>query len=281
MAKHIEKKVNLLEEYLPEGLLVDAAWLSQRGFSTSLRSQYVASGRLEQPVRRVYRRPRGFIGWQQVVISLQAPLGYPLVVGGRTALELQGLGHYLSDDIREVHLYGTKPPPTWLRNLSVGARFIYHNDKKLFRNETVEKVLGGLKDGLLDGKALLMHPKNVTLSIQSWGQGDRSFVLSTPERAILELLDELPGRESFEQVDKLMGSLPNLSPTRIENLLEDCHNVKVKRLFFFFADRHKHAWLKRLDKEAVDLGTGKRMLVRGGKLDKRYQITVPEDLNAV
>jgi len=62
------------------------------------------------------------------------------------------------------------------------------------------------------------------------------------------LLDELPCRERFEQVDKLMGSLPNLSPTRLETLLEGCHNVKVRRLFFF-ADRHKHTWLKRLNKK--------------------------------
>jgi hypothetical protein len=55
----------------------------------------------------------------------------------------------------------------------------------------------------------------------------------------------------------------------------------VKRLFFFLADRHHHAWLKRLDKNAVDLGEGKRMLVKGGKLDRTYQITVPGDLDAV
>ena len=28
--------------------------------------------------------------------------------------------------------------------------------------------------------------------------------------------------------------------------------------------------------DAVDLGRGKRLVTRGGKLDKRYQITVPE-----
>jgi hypothetical protein len=55
----------------------------------------------------------------------------------------------------------------------------------------------------------------------------------------------------------------------------------VKRLFFFFADRHQHAWLKRIDRAAVDLGKGKRMLVKGGKLDRAYQITVPGNLDAV
>ena len=36
----------------------------------------------------------------------------------------------------------------------------------------------------------------------------------------------------------------------------------------------------RLDRDGIDLGKGKRMLVRGGKLDPKYQITVPEDLDA-
>jgi len=106
------------------------------------------------------------------------------------------------------------------------------------------------------------------------------MAFSPPERAILELLDELPKRESFEQADKFMESLSNLSPKRLQTLLADCNNVKVKRLFFFFADRHSHAWLKHLRKEEIDLGTGKRMLVKGGKLDPHYQITVPGDLNA-
>ena len=105
--------------------------------------------------------------------------------------------------------------------------------------------------------------------------------MSTPERAILELLDELPARETFHQADQLFGGMANLSPRRLQELLADCRNVKVKRLFFYFADRHRHAWLKRLDKDEIALGTGKRMLVRGGKLDPTYQITVPEDLDGV
>ena len=46
-------------------------------------------------------------------------------------------------------------------------------------------------------------------------------------------------------------------------------------------DRRQHAWLKRLEKSAIDLGKGKRMLVKGGRLDRAYQITVPEDLDGV
>ena len=36
--------------------------------------------------------------------------------------------------------------------------------------------------------------------------------LSSPERAILELLDGIPQREGFEQADRLVGALTNLSP---------------------------------------------------------------------
>ena len=111
-----------------------------------------------------------------------------------------------------------------------------------------------------------------------WGQWDWSLILSTPERALLELLDEVPRRETFHQADMLMQGMTNLSPRRLQKLLADCTNVKVKRLFFFFADRHQHAWLKHLKKADFDLGKGKRMLVRGGKLDPVYQMTVPEDL---
>ena len=37
---------------------------------------------------------------------------------------------------------------------------------------------------------------------------------------------------------------------------------------------------KGLDRKGIDLGQGKRMLVRGGKLDTKFNITVPENLDA-
>ena len=114
----------------------------------------------------------------------------------------------------------------------------------------------------------------------TWGRWGLPLTLSSPERAYLEMLDELPQRESFHQADMLMQGAANFRPRRLQKLLQDCASVKVKRLFFFFAERHGHAWLKRLDKSAVDLGKGKRMLVRGGRLDPVNLITVPEDLDA-
>jgi len=274
MVGRSSKRLNL-ERELPEGLLVDAAWLRQQHYSRQLWNHYVGTGLLEQLAPRVFRRPRGSLTWQHIVISLQTLLRQPLVLGGRTALELQGYAHYLARATKEVHLYGPKRPPTWLKVLNVGARFIYHNDHKLFRKEVVIPDLPGF-----DWK-----PEQQTvpesLVVQTWGQWDWPLTLSSPERAILELLDELPKRESFHQADMLIEGLTTLSPRRLQKLLEDCRSVKVKRLFFYFAERHQHAWLKKLEKKSIDLGEGKRMLVKGGKLDKTYQITVPGDFNAV
>lgn len=269
------KKLNL-ERELPEGLLVDATWLRQHHVSRQLRHHYASTGVLEQLAPRVFRRPRGSLTWQHVVVSLQTQLRLPLVIGGRTALELQGYAHYLSRDTTEVHLYGPKRPPGWVNDLRIGARFIYHNDRKLFRKEAVKPNLPGL-DWTPEQKDTVQD----TLTILPWGQWNWPLTVSSAERAILEMLDELPQHESFHQADMLMEGLATLSPRRLQKLLEDCQRVKVKRLFFFFADRHPHAWLKRLDKNAVTLGDGKRMLVKGGKLDKTYQITVPEEMNAV
>jgi hypothetical protein len=282
MTERSGTKLNWLEQNLPEGLLADAAWLTKHGYSSSLRTQYVAAGWLTQPARGVFMRPRGKLRWEQAVISLQTLLEVPVVVGGRTALELEGFAHYLSRQQTEVHLYGHEPPPSWLHKLPLPICFLFHKSQRLFRNDPITRGLTSLNWNVRTGEGISTDPlRGNDLTVQSWGHWDWPLTLSTSERAVLELLDELPDRESFHQADKLMEGLANLSPRRLQKLLEDCRSVKVKRLFFFFADRHAHAWLKRLERKRIDLGKGKRMLVRGGKLDSKYEITVPEDLDAV
>ena len=117
MAVQKRKKLNQLERELPDGLIVDAAWLEKNGYSRSLRSQYVAAGWLEQSARSVYRRPRGSLQWEEVVISLQTLMKLPVSIGGRTALELQGYAHYLSYFQTVVHLYSDMKLPSCLDKL--------------------------------------------------------------------------------------------------------------------------------------------------------------------
>jgi hypothetical protein len=259
MTVRFDSKINRLQRELPEGLLADAAWLEAHGYSSALRSQYVRSGWLDSPTRRVYRRSHTPITWQQVVISLQVVLDLPLSVGGRTALEQLGYAHYLSMHVKEIHLYGPKRPPTWLSELPVDTKFQWHNSLRLFPGDA---------DAPPPPRPALYNAAGMQLPI----------TYSSKERAVLELLDELPDHESFHQVDALMEGMSDLSPRRLQTLLEACSSVKVKRLFMYFADRHRHAWQSRLDASRIDLGAGKRALVKGGKLDPTYHITVPSDM---
>ena len=269
-------KLNRLERALPEGLLVDASWLEQRGYYGSQRSQYVSAGWLDQPARGVFCRPRGAVSWEQVVISLQTLLKFPVSVGGRSALELQGYAHYLPQSQKSIYLYCDKKLPSWVFKLDIEQTFISHNRLRYLPEVKIPSKALSLDNHLSESEVL-----DGALRINRWGQWKWPLVMSTPERAYLELLDELPQKETFHMADVIMEGLVNLSPRRMQSLLENCSSVKVKRLFFFFAERHQHKWFAHIKIKNIDLGKGKRMLVKGGKLDDKYQITVPEEFNGV
>lgn len=275
-----QEKLNSLQRSLPEGLVTDAAWLEKNGYSGALRKKYVAHGWLDKVARSVYRRPAPLLpeesgekglSCEGVVISLQTLLQARFVVGGRTALELQGFAHYLSSTPqREIHLYGTDKRPGWVLKLNLESRFVFHNAKRLFANDVVLDIDDEANDPLAHSSYMR----------QRWGRWDWPLVLSSSERAILELLDEVPERETFHQADMLFEGLRNLSPRKLQPLLQSCRSVKVKRLFLWFAERHRPPWLNALNRGGIDLGKGKRVLVKGGKLDPTFNITVPESLDS-
>lgn len=256
--------------------MVDSGWLERHGVSRQLRRKYVMHGWLHTLARGVFCRPavpddRSAVPWQQLVISLNALENLPVAAGARTALELQGFSHYVSPGgAREAHLYANGELPGWISRVPVDTTLVLHNARRLFRNRDVPAFF-------TKGAAAPKAPEDSGFT-QQQGKWKYPLTISTPERAILELLDEVPKRETFHQADVLMDGLRNLSPKRLQALLRDCRSVKVKRLFFWFAERHNHAWLQKLDRSKIDLGKGKRMLVRGGKLDPTYNITVPEKL---
>jgi hypothetical protein len=149
--------------------------------------------------------------------------------------------------------------------------FVEGRSTGLFANSTTGVDMR--RYDLRSGKA--SSSTKVAEEISPW---EWSLSMSVPERAILEMMDELPQRESFHQVDVVMEGLANLRPGLVGKLLQECRSIKVKRLFLWYADRHGHAWLKHLDRSSVDLGKGKRQLVPQGRFDSRYQITLPTEL---
>ena len=277
MGSQNQGKLNWLQRNLPEGLVVDSGWFECHGVSRQLRRKYVMNGWLlslravSMPARSVrHKRNRSLAATRDLAQRSAEPAGRG---GGRTALELQGFAHYVAaSGPREAHLYATKTCRDGSSHVPVDTKLVLHNARRLFRNARNPAVVinGGDRRRAARGRGSRSN-RGDTMEVP--------LTMSTPERAILELLDEVPKRETFHQADMLMEGLRNLSPRRLQALLADCRNVKVKRLFLWFAERHNHAWLQKLDRSGIDLGKGKRMLVRGGKLDPKYNITVPENLD--
>ena len=255
------EKLKSVLEAVPAGFVVDAPWLEAHGVSRFLTRKYIDSGWLERLERGVFRRPAPQpvpLDWRTCLLSLQHIMNYQVHAGGITALGLQGYSHYLPLGGRaSVWLYGDEIP-AWLPRLKVGAPLITRS-LSLFGDPALG--LSGSKSG----------DPGTTLP---WGWALR---LSSPERAILEALNELPDNESFHNLDMVFEGLATLSPRRLAPLLHSCRKIKVIRLFFVFADRHNHAWRQHLDPNEFQLGTGDRALVRGGKIHPRYRIMVPAE----
>ena len=96
-----------------------------------------------------------------------------------------------------------------------------------------------------------------------------------PERALFELLKDVPQSVSFERAERFMEGLSDLSPRRLELLLQRTASVKVRRLFFWLAERQGHPWARSFRPDDFDLGRGKLALAKGGRFVSRYGITVP------
>ena len=184
---------------------------------------------------------------------------YAVHLGGESALDMGGYAHYLRLGGRSrVHFYGNVP--SWLKRLPMRTEIVVRR-RALFGDDP----LG------IDDTALGTAGTQPMLHVYRW-----PLRTSSPERAILEALDELPRNATFEDLDKVFEGLVSLRPGRLTALLQACRSVKVRRLFFVFADRHRHAWRKHLDTSGIDFGSGPRALVEGGRVHPTYRIYVPE-----
>ncbi len=279
MSEHKSGKLNLLHDLLEEGLLAPTWWLEEHDYSRALIAKYVESGWLVSPARGVYRRPGPPLKWQHVVASLQLLARCYLHVGGRTALVHHGMGHYVRMSGPEtIYLCGPEVLPAWVNRLGLEERFVARNDAMFYTLRARLDEQGTYVD--FQGKPLAPDRySEFGLQQTAWGPWEWWLLYSSNERAIFEVLQDVPAKESIYEADVLMQGLVNLRPNRVTALLKACASVKVKRLFLVLAERHQHQWLKHLDLNNVDLGKGKRMLVPGGKLHQKYLITLPADLD--
>ncbi|MBW8312950.1 MAG: type IV toxin-antitoxin system AbiEi family antitoxin [Rhizobium sp.] len=272
MGKPKQSKLNHLQSQLGANEVVSARWLRAHGYSTGLVARYVRSGWLKSPARGIYTAPWVTdLGWESVLRSLQQRDGLRLHVGGRFALAWQGHEHYLRlGESPVITLYGNDRPPGWLAELPMQGKFLYVGAGPFPPTEPVSSD---------DADAEALYREGLA-SLDTSSNGE-PVVMSTVERAMLELCAAKANTALVLEADALMQGLAGLRSELVQRLLGRCRSVQAKRLFLALAERHSHAWASKLDLEAVDLGRGNRALVEGGRLDRKYQITLPRELDEV
>lgn len=233
-------------------------WLEQQGVSRDLVKKYQRSGWVRRIERGAYARLEDAVEWTGGLHALQYQLKLPVHLGGKRALDLQGYGHYARrHEGGRLRLFATRGTrlPAWFRRHAWGPRLAF----------TAGDLFGA------------RNASGVTERVS----GDFPIRLSAPERAALETLEDVPRLESFGEARLLMGGLTTLRPALVQELLEACRSVKAKRLFLFLAEEAGHPWVKELSLAKVDLGRGKRSIVKGGRFDGKYLITVEPDPDGV
>lgn len=231
-----------------------ASWLSEHGYSPDLQKRYRKSHWLESIGTGAMTRAGDKVDAYGALYALQNQAGLSAHPGGRTALSLLGKAHYLElSSVKAVWFGGKKETlPVWFKNYDWDVKVDYYQTS--FLPSTL-----GLED---------LEIKNFSIKV------------SSPARAMMECLYLAPEKQEFLECLELMEGLNNLRPKVVQELLEQCSSVKVKRLFLYCADKAGHEWFNHLNLEKIDLGSGKRSLVKNGVYVSKYQITVPKELAA-
>ena len=253
MTIEIRTKINKLLNLLPEGTLATTPWLQKQGISSQLLSHYEKSGWLETIGYGAYTRNKRSLTWQGGVYAMQSQLNMKMHVGGKTALELKRLLHFIpqtNSSASYLYLFSNKDLPAWFLKYSWGIK-VCCKPEHLFKN-------------------------NIELGVTTYDNPFFSFRISAPERAIMELLYFVPSMQGLEEAFLILEGLTTLRPKIVQSLLEACQSVKVKRLFCALSKLAAHAWFKKLNLTQVDFGKGKRVIGDGGFFDSEFLITIPK-----
>ena len=251
MDVHKLSKLNNLLRNWPFGTVAVQPWLKKMKIYRQLIYRYEQYKWVERIGSGAFIRGGDKVSWIGGLYAIQKHLKKNIHIGGKTALELHGYGHFLRMGHEvPVFLYG--PPgeklPKWYIKYKWDARVVLN---------------------LVD-----LFPKKRDFALTQKSMGSFDITLSSPERAMMEALHLVPHEQSFEEAELLMGGLGALRPIVVQRLLEHCRSIKVKRLFMYLSEKCEHPWVSEIILSKIELGSGNRMIVRNGKLNAKYKITV-------
>ena len=253
MGTEKKTKINQLLSSHPSGIVLLSKWLSSQGYNLNLQKRYRNGNWLVSIGTGAMIRSGDKVGYEGAIYALQEQSNLQIHLGGRTALSMLGKAHYLELSATMVTLFGSgdEKLPAWFLKHDWGVKINYHSTS--FLPSSI-----GLSN---------MELKTFTIKIAS------------AARAIMECLFLTPKNQDLLECYQLMEGLNNLRPKLVQKLLEQCTSIKVKRLFLYLAEKARHNWIEYLDLEKIDLGSGKRSIVKNGIYIPKYQITVPKALD--
>lgn len=207
-----------------------SAQLAGMGISANLAVHYARAGWLKRLARGVYCRPGEALSLHPSLVLLQHQVA-GLHVGGKTALEWYGIRQYVPQQA-VLHLYGwvTARLPDWFVQHFPGE---YHR-KRLF-NEKPEQMP----------------------AVGRFENRDGAPLVSTPERALLELLDEVGVRQPLQEAREIAEGTYSLRAEVLMDLLKRCTSVKTVRLCLRLGRELSLPWAGKLDAAALPRGSAR------------------------
>jgi Transcriptional regulator, AbiEi antitoxin, Type IV TA system/Transcriptional regulator, AbiEi antitoxin N-terminal domain len=196
--------------------------------SADLAVHYVRAGWLTRLMRGVYGRPNDTLALYPSLLLLQRKLD-GLHVGGKSALDWYGVRQYVSQQ-PILHLYGWVAGhlPDWFAKRFPAE---YHR-KRVFKEEP-----------------------DTLLHVGPFQKRSEAPRVSTPERALLEVLSEVGVRQSMQEARELTESAYNLRAEVLRELLQHCTSVKTVRLCLQLGRELSLPWAAKLDPATLPTGS--------------------------
>lgn len=252
MSTNNQTKINRLLQSQPPGVVYLSSWLEANGYSRDLQRRYIKSGWLKPFGRGALIRPGQEVKWVGAVYAIQNQTRKNIHVGGRSALNLLGLSHYLELKQKKIDIFTYRGVnlPSWFIESKVGFNF------NLIRTDFL--------------------PSNTGLV--EYEESGITILISSPIRALMECLYMAPSNFDLIEAYQIMEGLTAVHPDDVQIILSGCKSIKVVRLFLYLAEKSDHQWIKHLDMKKINTGKGKRSIVRKGVLIPKYDIIVPIEL---
>ncbi len=252
MSTGASTKINKLLISLPPGVVVQSAWLTSQGYNSDLQKRYRKSNWFTAIGTGAMIRTGDDVSLEGGLYALQSQSLFSVHPGGRTALAYLGKAHYLDLSAKNTILFGLRSEhlPKWFTGFNWCVNIAYY-------------------------PTAFLPPE---LGLEAYNFNSFTIKISGAIRAIMECLYLAPDHQELMECLQVMESLNNLRPIQVQEMLEGCKSVKVNRLFLFMAEKVGHSWVKYLKTDKIDLGAGKRSIVKNGIYDSKYQITIPEEL---